>query len=399
MPSSRRRLLATVGGAAAALAGCTSVVRSPVGDTIRSAPDRRVDPGWRPGPGTWAQAGYGPANTGHNPHASPPRTEPEVRWRHSLPETLTEIVVAEGRVYCETASRLVALDVESGTRRWDRYTDANALTYVDGRLYHWGDNTDFVARGLDGTELWRTATDAESLKQYHERDGYVYLGAFSGHRILHADSGAVVRSSDTEWEFLAATADGCYTTRGGSPGTPVTYAVGDPALGERWRVETGCSVGRPAVDADRVYYPFDPRYTLDCTGPHRLRAFDTEGRPQWTATFDASIWYPAVADDRVFVSTAPESGPGRLVCLSRDGERRWRHEAAGGLKRPVVANGTVYAVPARDSDAPLVACDVATGERCWARSVTTDAPLAAVGETLYVGDGVGTDAELLALAG
>jgi hypothetical protein len=48
---------------------------------------------------------------------------------------------------------------------------------------------------------------------------------------------------------------------------------------------------------------------------------------------------------------------------------------------------------------PLVTCDVATGERRWARAVSSDAPLAAAGDTLYVGDDVGTDAELLALAG
>lgn len=394
MPSTRRRFLAATGAVTATLAGCTRVVRSPLGDTFRSVPDRRVDPGWRPGPGTWAQDGYGPANTGSNPHASPLRAPPTVRWEHRFPEPPDGLCVAEGRVYCATRSRLVALDAATGAIRWERATDANALKYIDGRLYSWSTEEAFVAWSVDGTELWRTEIDAEALKDYYEQDGYVYLGTFSGHRVLHADSGAVVRSRDVEWEFLSSEPGRLYTTRGSAPGTPVTYEVADARVDERWRVDTDCSVGRPAVGSEHVYYTLDPDHTADCSGSHRLKAYDTAGESQWTVAFDADLWYPAVVGDRVFVPMAADGEPGGLACLGTGGERQWTHETSGGLKRATVADGTVYAVPTRGSTAPLVACDASSGDRLWERAVAPDAAVAAVEDTLYVGTGDG----LVALA-
>jgi hypothetical protein len=379
----------------AALAGCASVTRSPLGDQFRSAPDRRVDPGWRPGPGTWAQDGYGPANTGANPHANPPRAAPAVRWERRLPEPLDDLRVAEGTVYCATRTRLVALGAASGAVRWERAADASGLKYIDGRLYFRTTEEAFAAWSTDGTELWRTELDAEALKDYYEQDGYIYVGTFSGHRVLHADSGTVVRSRDAEWEFLASRPGRLYTTRGGAPGTPITYDVADAGVEERWRVDTDCGVGRPAVGSEQVYYGLDPDFTADCDGSHRLKAVDTTGEPQWTVTFDADLWYPAVAGDRVFVPMAADDGEaGGLACLGTDGERRWTHRASGGLKRAAVADGTVYAVPTRGSTAPLVACDASSGDRLWERAVDPDAALAAAGDTLYVGTGDG----LVALA-
>jgi hypothetical protein len=271
----------------------------------------------------------------------------------------------------------------------------NALKYIDGRLYFWSTEEAFVAWSADGTELWRTEIDAEALKDYYEQDGYVYVGTFSGHRVLHADSGAVVRSRNVEWEFLAPRPGRLYTTRGSAPGTPVTYEVDDAGVDERWRVDTDCSVGRPTVGSEHVYYTLDPDHTADCSGSYRLEAYDTAGKSQWTVAFDADPWYPAVAGDRVFVPMASVDGEaGGLACLGTDGERRWTHETSGGLKRATVADGTVSAVPTRESTAPLVVCDAASGDRLWERSVAPDAAVAAAEDTLYVG----TDDGLVALA-
>lgn len=395
MPSTRRRFLAATGAATATLAGCTSVVRSPLGDTFRSVPDRRVDPGWRPGPGTWAQDGYGPANTGFNPHASPPRAPPTVRWEHRFPEPPDDLCVAEGVVYCATRDQLVALDAATGAVRWERAADASGLKYIDGRLYFWNTEEAFVALATDGTELWRTEIEAEALKDYYEQDGYVYVGTFSGHRVLHTDSGAVVRSRDAEWEFLASGPGRLYTTRGSAPGTPVTYDVADAGVDERWRVDIDCDVGRPAVGSEQVYYTVEPDYTADCSGSDRLEAYDTAGKSRWAVTFDADLWYPAVADEQVFVPMAAADGePGGLTCFGTDGEQQWTHETSGGLKRATVANGTVYAVPTRGSTAPLIACESSSGDRLWERAVAPDAAIAAAENTLYVGTG----ARLVALA-
>lgn len=391
MPATRRRLLASAAAAAPALAGCAAVNRSAVGDALREPPERRVAPDWRPGPETWASDAYGPANTGHNPHASPPRREPTVDWRRGLSGPPNSLLVAEGRVYCATADRLVALDAATGVVRWARAVEASsALTYVDGRLYATNTDEEVAALAPDGTERWRTAVDAESLKSLHERSGYVFLGTFSGHRVLHADTGTVVRSPDAEWEFLAAAGGRVYVTRGAPSGTPVTYAADGRRLAERWRVETDCGVGRPVVDGERVYYDVDPEFTLDCDGRHRLWAHGAGGERLWTAQFAGEVRSPAAGDDRLFVPTASADGDGgSVVCLGPDGERRWTHGTAGGVGPPAVAGGTVYAAPRDDDRAPLVAVDAATGDRLWRRPVTGDVRIAAAGERLYVGDETG----------
>ena len=387
MPSTRRGVLASAGVGAVALAGCTTVSRSRLGDYLREPPDRRVPADWRPGPGTWAGAGYGPANTRRNPHATPPRGPPEVAWRDDLPEAPDSLVVAGGTVYRSVAGRLVAHDAGTGEVRWGREVGAaHALAYVDGRLYATTTDEELTALSPDGAELWRTRFAAGRLTALHEQDGYVFLGTTDGYRVLHADTGDVVRANEAAWEFLAAAAGRVYATRGSAPGTPVAYDVTGRTLAADWRVGSPCGIHRPVVDDGRVYLPVDPDHAPDCGGSHRLWAYDTDGERRWTATVGGDPGYLAADGDRVFVPTASgDGGSGRLVCLGRDGRRRWSHDVPGGLRAPTVAGGTVYAGRAGSDRAPLVALDAATGERRWAREVSRDVRIAAAGETLYVG--------------
>jgi outer membrane protein assembly factor BamB len=283
---------------------------------------------------------------------------------------------------------VVAIDTETGAVSWEYDVGAvSFLKYVDGRLYVTNTDEEIAALSPGGTELWRTTIDAEAIKGFHEQSGYVFLGTFSGHRVLHADTGAVVRARDATWEFLASAGGTVYTTKGSAPGTPTTYAVDGRRLAERWRVEAACSVSRPVVDAGRVYYSVDPEHSTDCSGQHRVWAYDATGKRQWEATCEHDLWYPAAADDRLFVPTvSDDGGSGSLVHLGRDGGRRWLHEAPGGLRDPTIAGGTVCAGPSRNDDAPLLALDAATGELLWTWDVSWDVRIATAGETLYVGD-------------
>jgi outer membrane protein assembly factor BamB len=388
VPSTRRGLLATAGVLTAAFAGCTAVRQSPIGDAVRDPPTRRVDPAWQPGPGTWADDGYATGNTGHNPHATPPRTQPTEAWRHTLPTPSISLIVADGQVYCSTRRRIVALDAATGEVRWTRNVGApTSLRYVDGRIYLTNTDEEIAALSPDGTEQWRTAVEAAALKDFHEQSGYVFLGTFSGHRILHADTGTVVRSGGDAWEFLASAGGDLYTTKGSSPGTPVAYDLDRRSIEERWRVATDCAVGRPAATGERVYYPVGSADSLDCDGPNRLWAFGSGGERLWTVTVAGDAGYPAVAEGRLFFSTtADQALRGRVVRLGPEGHRDWTHEATGGFTPPIVAGGTVYLTPARDSEAPLTALDATTGERLWDRPISRTPEVAAAGETLYVGD-------------
>lgn len=97
MPSITRRTF--VGASLATAAGAYGTYR-----LYRGATDATFDP-WAPTPGTWPLPRYDPANTAHNPDASPPR------------ETL--VVAGERRKNGERAGGVVrAYDVASGDALW-----------------------------------------------------------------------------------------------------------------------------------------------------------------------------------------------------------------------------------------------------------------------------------------
>lgn len=370
MPSTRRRLLKATPAVALGFAGCSSLQRR-VERLGRPRPARRVDPGWRPGSGTWASRYYGPANRAHNPHATPPRTEPSVHWESEFEASLEDggVVVADGTVYVTTERNLVAIGVEDGQRRWERQIFGPAgLSYVDGRLYqlNWDlQESEVVARALDGAEQWRTTIPDSLRGGLHEQDGYVFVAGRDRYWTLHADTGDVVQSSDDWVRNLAAVDDSLYAA---FSGILVEYEIDRAQLDERWRAQyrEPAESRRPVV-GDAVYVP---QWTPGDAGG-ALWVVGASGEDRATVELDHD------PGDLTLTPRGPVVQSGEdLLALRADGARRWT-TAVDRQTRVVAADGAVYAGD------PLVAVDDETGNRLWTREIDANHRLAAVGSTLY----------------
>lgn len=397
MPSTRRRLLAAAGTSLAAVAGCTTLERARrwVEDERRDPPERRVDPGWTPDAGTWPGWRYGPANTGHNPNASPPDAPPALAWTRDLEDGVDRLVVAEGRVLVSTGREVAALDPADGTVVWRRDVDGyRAIRYVDGRLYELGRET-LWARTPDDDLVWRLDHD-EWLEDFREWDGYLFVGTSGGSLTVHADTGDVVREHNEGFRTAATDGQRLYA---GIRTRLFAYDPADRALEERWSTDaTGYDVyGSPVVGGDSLHVPENARPARD--GPtSRLSRYGRDGKRRASEAFDQTPMGVAVADGAVFVGTAEVSADalgsdGRLVALAADGTRRWEVDLDGSAAAPVLADGVVYAGPFANDDVPLTARDAESGEELWRREAAVSARetvdsvrLAAAGDTLYVGD-------------
>ncbi|WP_435318794.1 PQQ-binding-like beta-propeller repeat protein [Haloarchaeobius sp. TZWSO28] len=376
MPSRRRRqFLQTAAAGTVALAGCTTV-QERFGDLQRSAPERRVAPDWRPGPGTWAERGHGPANTNYNPSATPPRTEPTVDWRREFDYSARDggsFVVAEGRVFVEQEYELLALDASDGQVLWTRSTDAPAqLAYVDGRLYQFNSGNpeaDIVAWSPDGEEQWRT-TIPDQIRDIHEQQGYVFVAGRRQYWTLHADTGAIVRERDDWVRNMATAGEGLYAA---FAGILVRYEVDGRTLSERWRAKSDYPAvsGHPVVGEGRIYVP--QHNFLDDGEP--VVVYDTAGKKRGGFDGDGTSYLTLLGDGSVLVPT--ERDGGGLVARRPDGSRRWRADVTGRAEA-IAADGTVF------GGFPLTALDGESGERLWELDVGGPRRLAAVDSTLYV---------------
>ncbi len=387
MPSTtRRRLLTATSAATVGLAGCTTDLGWLV-DSDRDSPERRVDPDWRPDPGTWAERHYGPAKRRNSPHATPPRTEPEVDWRRDLDASLGDgsLIVVDETVYVATERRLLALDATDGATRWERdVAGPSGLKYVDGRLYQWDwslREPDLVARSPDGAERWRT-TVPEYVRGVHERDGYVFVAGRDRYWALHADTGDIVAERESWVRNVASDGDRLYAA---FSGILVGYDADGRTLDERWRIRSDRPIesAQPVVGEELIYSPlYDPGrgggvLVSDLSGETEYELELGFGPLHLTLTEAGPVVVPSATNDA------------GLVALGPDGRQRWTADVSGNAVG-IAADGTVYA------GTPVVAVDAGTGDRLWERDVAGVGGvgrLAAAGSTLYAA----TDDRVLAL--
>lgn len=182
------------------------------------------------------------------------------------------------------------------------------------------------------------------------------------------------RDSDTEWPLPGrgprATS---YAADAVAPRTPPN---------ERWRVETGPTVGRTVVAGGTVFVPAEE-------GLHALRLRD--GDERWRASLRP--YGVAVADGVAYVTARDE--PATYAFEADTGERRWRVETDADFASaplPAPDGGAVYV---GDTAGRVAALAPRTGSTLWTfRAFTGVYSLAARDDRLYVGTTGGEAYEL-----
>ncbi|MFC6990061.1 PQQ-binding-like beta-propeller repeat protein [Haloplanus sp. GCM10025708] len=347
MPSiTRRRLLGGGAVVAAATVGASRLYRGATDATFAS---------WTPAPGTWPLRRYDPANTAHNPHASPPRETPTLRDVASVttaaerPSFRPVVGPAHVAVYGTGFAAYPRGAGESGV-------DVDAVTPLagfgpDGRLHA-------VRRDPTGVD----APSAVVVASGDLRDPRRFP--------LDADHPQSLTVGSRE-VYVGTVGNG-------------VRAV-DPDGGRRWHVDGTMA----ALDDGRLYAPgaldgtvgYAQRTGID----RRLRA-----GPERAWRTDAIRGFPhlpAVADGRLVLGSYAEGGGAVVAVDAGSGDRLWDPRPLGrNVATPAVAGDRGYtAVETGAGDGLVVALDLATGETRWRDAVEWTAFAPAVGgDTLVV---------------
>ena len=289
-----------------------------------------------------------------------PRVSPAwTRWQTGLNGVGRHAVLDDGRLYLTGRSSLVALDAETGERRWSARLDREPRYGVaaDERSVFAG-NRALVAFAPTGTERWRRrldevvpdARDGERLSAVPLPGGPLVV-AVSGRRSV------------------------------------VAFDATDGSL--RWTTPLDGDIGRAVRSGDRVVVP------VGTDGGSDLVALDTtDGAERWRRSFDERAGDLAVDGD-VLVYARSRGGGGGLTALDvASGTVRWERSTTASAVS--VAAETVYGVAgepdrtARRTPTPrgeVFALVAATGRRRWrtaGRDYPTTAPTRG-GGAVYVG--------------
>ncbi|GIJ50278.1 hypothetical protein Val02_71640 [Virgisporangium aliadipatigenens] len=303
----------------------------------------------------WAQDGYGPANTGWNPHerAINPRTAGALTYRWSIVSPAVRAsclgqwspVVAGGRMFLSDANGFAAYDAATGRRLWRHTVDSTAdeetpELSVAGDTLVAAANTcgstsdpDGLLTAYDaatGRERWSLRRDAPMYQVVVAGDVVVAGGGDAG-----VDTVTAYRLDDGRplW-----TRDGVELGSGAAAGNLILLTRTDGSATEAVHLRTGKRLWtRPAEwsvqAADR-----DGRLFLATTpGGDLLAVHARTGATAWKAPNAAGRL--AVDDTRVYVA----HGEDILALNLTDGRPAWKHEVWSPVARPVVAGGVVFA--------------------------------------------------------
>lgn len=170
-----------------------------------------------------------------------------------------------------------------------------------------------------------------------------------------------------------------WTHRGGSVTGTAPHSALSSVLQPLWSADIGEGDSRrfritaePVAAGGRIF-TLDARATVTATGTDGSTLWQTGLRPDWAGRGTASGGGLAVADGRVFATSAY----GRLVALdAATGAEVWSHRfEAPVTAAPTVLGGQVYVV---SSDSVAWVLDAATGRVAWQKA-GTPSPSAMVG--------------------
>jgi outer membrane protein assembly factor BamB len=295
----------------------------------------------------WPTSQRDPGHTGVSA-GQQPQPPLGVAWSTTYQDRVTAPVVSDGRIYVGSHdNHLYALDAGGG-RLWSFETGdeiASAPSVWGETVYV--SSKDGSVYGLDaasGERQWEYETGADVTASPLVSDGKILVGNYDGSFVaLDAEGGAELWTHDIPEPIyhVAAYADG---TAFVVDDTPALTAI-DAVSGERqWRFEEYAGeTYSVSVRDGRVYYVnWGRTYVLDRETGDVIDTISGE-----TAGYVGS---PAIGTDRLYLAC----GDGNHICAisTVTGEKRW--------------------------------------ERRLARSTGVFSPPALVGDTLYVGSGIGT---------
>ena len=387
MPAhTRRQVLATVGSAPIALAGCLSQ-SSPSGDLGDVT-------------GTWPMVGRNP---GHTRQTTAGPTDPETVWITELDQgrATGTPAVADGRLYVpvdalsDTARhryRIHALAAATGEEQWQvaLRSEPNGPPAVRGdrivvtaqRALERGRIVCFRERY--GDEEWLVDVDARLTAAPTIADGIVYVPDWRGRvHALSVTDGSVLWSHHVDADAggrtftePAAVYDGVLYLGSQSGNTGVVAL--DATTGDtRWTEST------PAVTTGPVAHPEGV-----VVQSHQLvTAFDLDGTRRWSFNVPEETARPIAVDERhVYVS-----GRNALYAMDWSGEKAWEYEAAETrVGTPTIAGETVLV---RGAD-HLTTLSRGDGTEQWTTTPKGGGSAVVVPEAIFLS---GTDGGVIAL--
>jgi outer membrane protein assembly factor BamB len=303
----------------------------------------------------WAQDGYGPGNTGWNPHERTitPKTAGALTYRWSIVSPAVRAsclaqwspVVADGRMFLPDANGFAAYDAETGRRLWRHTVDSTAdeetpeLSVAGDTLIAAADtcgstsDPDGYLTAYDaatGDERWRLHRDAPVYQVVVVGDVVLAGGGDAG-----VDTVAAYRLGDGRplW-----TRDGVELGAGAAAGNLVLLTHTDGSATEAVHLRTGEAAWRKPVEWSMLAADRDGRRFLATTpGGDLLAVHARTGAIAWITPNAAGQL--AVDDTRVYVA----HGEDLLALNLTDGRPAWKHEVWSPVARPVVAGGVVFA--------------------------------------------------------
>ncbi|MEM8679636.1 MAG: PQQ-binding-like beta-propeller repeat protein, partial [Planctomycetota bacterium] len=300
--------------------------------------------------GDWHTFGNGPSHAGYFAGHFGEEPEAALRWRAPLGTGLSQVSVADGRVYATRDSigdrYAVALDEETGDELWRESfgqrdsisppTFANGNVYfqregyptylwsldaetglanwnvphsapwrlffgptvADGQVWVNGDDGMFGFDQATGDQLFFQELETYDAwaPSYHDGQIYTFVdGVFAEH---HPTTGLVQSSTDLGWGYSGSLRDSTAAIADGTAyliGSPGLYAIDLDTQAIRWQHDT-LHHGRPAIAGDTVY-------ALSEGVLHSYDAATGETKGTFATTADLIAQQPIVTDDAVIVRT------------------------------------------------------------------------------------------------
>jgi outer membrane protein assembly factor BamB len=359
-----------------------------------------------------------PARTGRLPGPAI-EVQPVMRWSIDVSDVpiRSAPVIADGSVFVsDAAGAIIAVDSESGKRRWRLQTTglapaaevSSTPTVVDGVVYVGGSDGVYALDAATGELKWQFVTSffpesAAVISSPVVDDGVVFVGASNGSvYALDARSGTLRWRYKTERPVESSPAlEAGVVFVGSWDGT--VYALDAATGAERWKQVVGSPVvSTPAVADGLVFVSTYLNGTL-----HALDALD--GHERWQGTYRPEAMSflpasPAVHDGLVVIGVnglqSSREHDAVRAYDSKNGALRWSLQGldVGITASPVFVDNSVL-VSTRDGN--VLAMDGATGEAWWALAIgdpSASSPVVAEG-VLYVGNDAGVLASYEASSG